>query len=93
MRIEITQDFNDLEAADDDHRRVVAGTKMTVTAARGEQLIGLRIATEVDALPKKPTTSKRAKPSADTAPPMPAPAPATAPAQTAAQTETETPAT
>ena len=89
MRIEITQDFNDLEATNEDDRRVVAGTKMTVTAERGAQLVGLRIATEIDAPAKQSSKPKRSKPA--TAPVSPAPAPA--PAQTAAQTETETPAT
>lgn len=89
MRIEITQDFNDLEAADEKDRHVVAGTKMTVTAERGAQLVGLRIATEIDATAKQPSKPKRSN-----SPAVPvSPAPAPDPAQVAAQTETETPAT
>lgn len=91
MRIEITQDFNDLEATNEDDRRVVAGTTMTVTAERGAQLVGLRIATEIDTPAKQSSKPKRSKPA--TAPVLPALAPAHVPAQTAAETETQTPAT
>jgi len=48
MRIEITNDFNDLNATDEDKRFVAAGSKMTVTAERGAELIGLRIAKAVE---------------------------------------------
>lgn len=91
MRIEITQDFNDLEAADENDRRVVAGTKMTVTADRGTQLVDIGFAVELDTPAKKPTAAKRTKAAA---PPAPAPAPQTAsdPAPAHAQTATDTPA-
>ncbi|VVT20310.1 hypothetical protein SPHINGO391_470052 [Sphingomonas aurantiaca] len=48
MRIEITNDFNDLNATDEDKRFVAAGSRMTVTAERGAELIGLRIAKAVE---------------------------------------------
>lgn len=44
MRIKILHAFNDLEAKDDESRRVDAGRTITVTAERGQQLIDLGLA-------------------------------------------------
>ena len=47
MRIEITTAFNDLTKPDDEDRLVASGTKMTVTADRGVELIGAGVAKDL----------------------------------------------
>lgn len=48
MRIEITSTFDDLTKSEGE-QRTEAGTKMTVTAERGAELVGLGLATLIDA--------------------------------------------
>jgi len=76
MRIEITSPFIDKQATDPENADVAAGTKMTVTAERGAELVGLRLAIEIDTPAKPaPTTRKAPKPrtrSARAAPVKPA---------------------
>lgn len=63
MRIEITTAFNDLTKPEDEDRRVEVGTKMTVTAERGAELIGIGLAKDLtDDAPapsETPTTPNR----------------------------------
>lgn len=65
MRIEITSPFIDKQATDPDNADVAAGTKMTVTAERGAELVDLRLAVEIDT-PAKPARPARKTPKART---------------------------
>jgi hypothetical protein len=59
MRIEITSPFIDKQATDPENADVAAGTKMTVTAERGAELVNLRLAIEIDT-PAKPAPARKA---------------------------------
>ncbi|MGC5798895.1 hypothetical protein [Sphingomonas sp. NFX23] len=59
MRIEITSPFIDKQAPDPENADVAAGTKMTVTAERGAELVFLRLAVEIDT-PVKPAVARKA---------------------------------
>lgn len=65
MRIEITSPFIDKQATDPDNADVAAGTKMTVTAERGAELVDLRLAVEIDT-PAKPARPARKAPKSRT---------------------------
>lgn len=58
MRIETTSPFIDKQATDPENADVAAGTKMTVTAERGAELVDLRLAVEIDT-PAKPVRPAR----------------------------------
>ena len=86
MQIQTTSAFIDRQATNPADAEVPAGKRMTVTAERGAELIGLRLA--IDVSPRKPKpTARRAKPPqpartkaappkpASKSPPKPAPAP------------------
>jgi len=60
MRIEITSPFIDKQATDPGNADVAAGTKMTVTAERGAELVNLRLAIEIDALAKPARPARKA---------------------------------
>ena len=65
MRIEITSPFVDKQATDPENADVAVGTKMTVTAERGGELVDLRLAIEIDT-PAKPARPARKAPKART---------------------------
>ncbi|MEG3084003.1 hypothetical protein U1707_10155 [Sphingomonas sp. PB2P12] len=65
MRIEITSPFIDKQAIDPENADVAVGTKMTVTAERGAELVNLRLATEIET-PAKPARPARKAPKART---------------------------
>jgi hypothetical protein len=59
MRIQITSPFIDKQAADPENADVAVGTKMTVTAERGAELVRLRLAVDIDT-PAKPAPARKA---------------------------------
>lgn len=60
MRIEITSPFIDKQAADPENADVAVGTKMTVTAERGAELVDLRLAIEIETPAKSSRTPRKA---------------------------------
>lgn len=78
MRIKTIITFIDKLAKDPADAEVPAGKELTVTAERGAELVGLRVAEEIPerSAPKaKPATKPKAKVQPTAVPPAPVPAP------------------
>jgi hypothetical protein len=62
MRIKITVAFTDKQAKDPAEAEVPAGKELAVTAERGAELIGLRIAVEIPERATSKPAARKAKP-------------------------------